>query len=89
MVREYLEWMRSTLEVGTPFAESCDDGEHFFVVDLVVELGRRELAGIERDRMQHAVGGGLRDDGRNGEVGRISQRLKVGRDENGREQELW
>ena len=52
------EGMRRALEVGAPLLDGHDDGEHLLVVDLVVELWGRELAGVERDRMENAESSG-------------------------------
>ena len=42
---------RGTFKVVTPNAESFEDCVEFFVVDVIVELGRIELARMESHRM--------------------------------------
>jgi hypothetical protein len=71
VVRVDSERMCSSLEVSTPFLDGCDDSEHLFVVDLVVELCSSEFAGVERDRVQNAISTGLGENSSDSEVGSI------------------
>src|SRR5262249_28889998 len=72
VIRVHRERMRCTLQISAPFLDRRDDGEHFLVVNLVVELRGGKLAGIERNRVQHAVSVGLGDDRGDGEIRGIS-----------------
>src|SRR6516165_8189134 len=68
VVRVNREGVGSTLQIRAPFLESDDDGEHLLVVDLVVQLGGRELARIERNGMENVVAVRLGENGCDGKV---------------------
>ena len=44
-----------TFKVVTPDAERFEDSEEFFVMDVIVEFGRREGAGKEADRVNFTI----------------------------------
>ena len=44
MVSVNCDGVKGVLKEVSPVFERVDDGEHFFVVDVVVELGSRHLA---------------------------------------------
>ena len=48
-----------TFKVVTPAFECFEDGQEFFVVDVIVQLCRRESPGVKRDRMYLIIGVGV------------------------------
>jgi hypothetical protein len=47
VIRDDVDWCRGTLEIVAPDSECFEDSIKFFVVDVVVELGRVEFLGVE------------------------------------------
>ena len=68
MVGDNRDGLRGAVQPGAHVAERLDDGEEFLVVDLVVNLGRRELAQEEPNRVQKTVIIGLLEHARDSEI---------------------
>jgi hypothetical protein len=77
MIREDLNGLGGTMEVGTPFDEGMEDSQEFFIVSGVIEFSGRQLAGLKRHWMTI-----LDQSGANGLVAGVAMDLnRVSRDE--------
>ena len=55
MVCHHINQSRRSLEVVEPYLKSFENGEQFFVVDIVVEFGGRKGAGVESNGVDFVV----------------------------------
>jgi hypothetical protein len=55
MIGDNVERLRETLQIVSPVFEGTDDGEHLFVVDLVISFCFNHGLGPEGDRMLEVV----------------------------------
>ena len=69
MVHHHVNWNLRSLEVVTPYLKSFENGKQFLVVDIVVEFGQCEGAGMESNRVDFIVHRGYHgEDGGKGVV---------------------
>ena len=71
VVSDDSERLSETLQIVPPELDGGDDGKELLVVDLVVALGRRHLAGKEGDWVEESGGLDLGEDGGDGVVGGV------------------
>ena len=58
MVHDNIDWSWRPFQVVSPTLERFEDGEEFFVVNVVVQLCGGESPGVKSDRMNLVVGRG-------------------------------
>ena len=72
MVHHHVNWSRRSLKVVAPYLKGFENGEQFFVMDIVVEFRGRKGLGVESNGMDFIVCRGLcGEDGSKGIVQRI------------------
>ena len=60
VVGDNVNWRSGTFQIVSPRAKSLEDGEKLLIVRVIVQLGRGERTRIESDRVNFAIGTGIR-----------------------------